>query len=174
MEPVGDWDVLSDFSGVEAGDEAAVDALRREVLLSAVPGPCHEPDSYTLLRYSRARGGVAAAAAAMYRATLAWRREARVDSLLDRFTFPEHELVQSAWSHGYHKTDRQGRPVYIDRIGCADLETLFKVTTAERIAEEHLYEWELLLQERFPACSRAAGRPIRQTMVRERERDSVR
>ncbi len=167
MEPAGDYDVLSDFPGVEAGDQAAVDALRREVSLRGASGSfsAAEPDAYTLLRFSRARGGVAGAAAAMYHAAAAWRKQEQVDSLLERFSFPEHELVQSAWSHGYHKTDKQGRPVYIDRIGCADLDTLFRVTTAERIAEEHLHEWELLLQERFPACSRAAGRPVRQTMT---------
>ena len=34
--------------------------------------------------------------------------------------------IQSAWAHGYHKTDRQGRPMYIDSIGAADLDALFK------------------------------------------------
>lgn len=29
---------------------------------------------------------------------------------------------------------------------------------------EHLLDWEVLLAERFPACSRAAGRPIRSTL----------
>jgi hypothetical protein len=162
MEPAGDWDVLDDYPGVEEGDAAAVAALRQAL----PPGVCDPPpDAYTLLRFSRARGGIPAAAAAMYVAAAEWRAQSDVATLPQRFAFPEHELVQSAWAHGYHKTDKQGRPVYIDRIGCADLDTLFKVTTAERIAEEHLYEWELLLNERFPACSRAAGRPVRQTMT---------
>ena len=170
MEPCGDVDELDDFAGVEPGEADAADALRRALTEAGVAccsdaDPTAAPDSYTLLRFSRARGGDVSAAVSMVSATLAWRASARVDSLLERFSFPEHELVQSAWSHGYHKTDKRGRPVYIDRIGCADLETLFKVTTAERIAEEHLYEWELLLRERFPACSRAAGRPVRHTMT---------
>jgi hypothetical protein len=154
---------------VEAGEAASADTLRRALAASGVAcgtgEPETEPDSYTLLRFSRARGGNAAAAAAMLAAMQQWRASARVDSLLERFSFPEHELVQSAWVHGYHKTDKRGRPVYIDRIGCADLDTLFKVTTPERIAEEHLFEWEVLLRDRFPACSRAAGRPVRQTMT---------
>ncbi len=169
MEPCGDVDELEDFPGVEAEERGAPEALRRA--LSAAGVVCGSgaagsgPDAYTLLRFSRARGGDASAAVAMFAATQQWRAASRVDSLLERFAFPEHELVQSAWAHGYHKTDKRGRPVYIDRIGCADLDTLFKVTTPERIAEEHLYEWELLLRERFPACSRAAGRCVRQTMT---------
>jgi len=163
MEPPGDWDVLDDFPGVEAGDQQSVAALRRELLSAGALSPA--PDGYTLLRFSRARGGAPTAAAAMYTAAAEWRTQSRVATLPERFSFPEHELVQSAWAHGYHKTDKQGRPVYIDRIGCADLDTLFKVTTAERIAEEHLYEWEVLLNERFPACSRAVGRPVRHTMT---------
>ena len=169
MEPCGDHDELLDYPGTEPEDCAAADALRRALAetggVSGMDEPGSAPDSYTLLRFSRARGGDPAAASAMLRATAAWRASSRVDSLLERFSFPEHELVQSAWVHGYHKTDKRGRPVYIDRIGCADLDTLFKVTTPERIAEEHLYEWEVLLRDRFPACSRAAGRPIRQTMT---------
>jgi hypothetical protein len=169
MEPCGDVDELADFAGVEAEETAAVDTLRRALAEAGVAcasgEPASQPDAYTLLRFSRARGADTPAAVAMLAATLKWRASSRIDSLLERFAFPEHELVQSAWAHGYHKTDRRGRPVYIDRIGCADLDTLFKVTTPERIAEEHLYEWELLLRERFPACSRAAGRPVRQTMT---------
>ena len=38
------------------------------------------------------------------------------------------------------------------------------MTTPERIAQEHILDWETLLEVRYPACSRAAGRPVRTTL----------
>ena len=39
-----------------------------------------------------------------------------------------HE-VQKVYPHNYHKVDKKGRPIYIERNGMLNIDALFKVTT---------------------------------------------
>jgi hypothetical protein len=41
--------------------------------------------------------------------------------------------VRKYYPHGYHKTDKNGRPIYIEKIGKINVVELFKVTTPERM-----------------------------------------
>lgn len=57
----------------------------------------------------------------------AWRRKEGIDGLYDSFVFSELPLVQRYYPHGYHKTDKWGRPVYIELLGQADVDKLMHV-----------------------------------------------
>lgn len=57
----------------------------------------------------------------------------------------------------YHKTDKEGRPVYIEQLGKVDLDAMRKITTDERMLENLVVEYEKLSDPRLPACSRKAG-----------------
>jgi hypothetical protein len=52
---------------------------------------------------------------------------------------------------------KDGRPVYIEQLGGIDLSAMYKITTAERMLQNLVVEYEKLADPRLPACSRKAG-----------------
>jgi len=60
---------------------------------------------------------------------------------------------------------KQGRPIYIERIGNLKIKELFKVTTEERLIKYYIQSYERLLHEMFPACSQAAGHRVEQCVT---------
>lgn len=56
-----------------------------------------------------------------------WRKEFKVDELYETFEFPEREKVSKLYPQFYHRTDKDGRPIYIEQLGNLDLKSLFEV-----------------------------------------------
>lgn len=73
--------------------------------------------------------------------------------------------MKKVYPHGYHKTDKLGRPIYIELIAKVNITNLFQITTEERMVKYYIKEYERLLKYRFPACSKAAGRVIEQSLT---------
>ncbi|KXZ51116.1 hypothetical protein GPECTOR_14g97 [Gonium pectorale] len=117
-------------------------------------------DRYTLLRFLKARQWDVQRAAVMYTNMAKWRAEHQTDKVYETFTFPEEDAVLEHYPHFYHKTDKYGRPLYIELLGRTDPARLLEVTSLERLLEYHVCEWERLKREILPACSVLAGRPI--------------
>jgi hypothetical protein len=108
--------------------EAKLVRLAAELRDSLVPGL---DGRESLLRFLKARHWNVTKAAAMYRAMSAWRRETGVEALSQCFSYPELPAVKAAYPHFFHKTDRWGRPVYIELIGRIDIDALLKVRGVE-------------------------------------------
>eukprot|EP00879_Flechtneria_rotunda_P024343 GHRR01025802.1.p1 GENE.GHRR01025802.1~~GHRR01025802.1.p1 ORF type:complete len:130 (+),score=30.92 GHRR01025802.1:515-904(+) len=66
-----------------------------------------------------------------------WRDEQQVDQLLSRYQFRELPEVRKHYPHFYHKTDRWGRPLYIELLGKTDVDALMKVCTG--VTSSHIY-----------------------------------
>eukprot|EP00775_Hariotina_reticulata_P010356 gene10356-10514_t len=130
----------------------AKDAWRRE-----------DHDYYTLLRFLRARNYEFDKAIKMWMDTLDWRREYEVDGILDNFLFHEREQFLMAYPQGYHKTDKLGRPIYIQLLGKIDISTLKQITSEERMIKFHIQEYERCGKIIMPICSKLQGRQIDQT-----------
>jgi hypothetical protein len=83
--------------------------------------------------------------------------------MMQELMFKEYAEVKKWYPHGYHGVDRYGRPVYIERIGMVDLNSLLQITTIERFVKYHVSEQEKTSNLRYPACSIAAKTHIAST-----------
>jgi len=117
-------------------------------------------DDATLLRFLRARKFNVDKAKEMLLNCEQWRKDFGVDDLVENFDFKEKEQVDKYYPQYYHKMDKDGRPVYIERLGQLDIKNLYAVTTPERQIQRLVFEYEKFLTERLPACSSARGHPV--------------
>uniref|UniRef100_A0A6M2EV92 CRAL-TRIO domain-containing protein n=1 Tax=Populus davidiana TaxID=266767 RepID=A0A6M2EV92_9ROSI len=143
----------------DAKEESAVHELRHKLLERDLLPPGHD-DYHTLLRFLKAREFNTDKTIQMWEEMLNWRKEYGTDSILEDFEFEELEEVLQFYPHGYHGVDKEGRPVYIERLGKAHPSKLMRITTIERYLKYHVQEFERAIQEKFSACSIAAKRRI--------------
>ncbi|KAJ5132690.1 Sec14 cytosolic factor [Penicillium atrosanguineum] len=115
-------------------------------------------DTLTMLRFLRARKFDVELAKAMFVKCEAWRKEFGTDDLPRTFDYKEKPDVFKYYPQYYHKTDKDGRPVYIEKLGKIDLNAMYKITSGERMLQNLVCEYEKLADPRLPACSRKAGK----------------
>ncbi|XP_044249385.1 protein real-time isoform X1 [Drosophila takahashii] len=82
------------------------------------------PSYQTILRFLAARDWHVSQAFAMLRDSLRWRREHRIDLLLSEYSKPA--VVVEHFPGGWHHIDKDGRPIYILRLGHMDVKGLLK------------------------------------------------
>lgn len=154
--------------------EWGISREREEILLvefrkqlEAAVGGLLKPifDRFYLRRFLRARQHDLAKAKAMFLAHLKWREENSIDDILTNFQFQERDAFLSLYPQGYHKTDKLGRPVYIQHIGAIKIKQLQEITTEDRMVRFHIQEYERCLKYIFPSCGKKAGRHIDQTFA---------
>ncbi len=139
----------------------ALEQFRKEVTEMGCTDPPYD-DAY-LLRFLRARKFDLKKTKIMWTNYIKCRNDEKVD---DAYNFEYEALneVKKCYPHSYFKTDKLGRPVFYERVGQLKYTELMKTTTQERFERYFIKEYEELFHDIFPACTKAAGKTVDQTV----------
>uniref|UniRef100_A0A182NBD2 Protein real-time n=1 Tax=Anopheles dirus TaxID=7168 RepID=A0A182NBD2_9DIPT len=116
-----------------------------------------EPDYQTLLRFLRARDFSIDKATTMLQESLQWRKEHRIDDILSEYKTPA--VVEKYFPGGWHHHDKDGRPLYILRLGTMDVKGLLKSVGEDELLKLtlHICEEGLRLMK---DATKLFGKPI--------------
>ncbi|XP_053707520.1 SEC14-like protein 1 isoform X1 [Synchiropus splendidus] len=115
------------------------------------------PKDQHVLRFLSARDFHLDKARELLCQSLTWRKQHQVDFLLDSWERPQ--LLQDYYSGGWHHHDRDGRPLYVLRLGQMDTKGLLRALTEEVLLRQVL----TIIEEGLQRCeenTRVFGRPI--------------
>lgn len=141
----------------------ALQDFKKQILDKKILENFEEWDDLYLLRFLRARKFEVEKSLIMFEKFINWRKTENVDDLRENWQLTELFQVKELYPHGYHKTDKLGRPVYIELYDKLDVKALFKVTTDKRMITYYIKQYERQMRYILPACSAEVKKPVEQS-----------
>lgn len=131
-------------------------ALVNAKLISLDNAPPYQ--NVQLLRFLRARNFDVNAARDMYVNAEKWKESINLERLCCEFEFEERDIVaKHGWRMYFHKTDRLGRPIFIQDLSNLDPDKVFKYTSPDRIVRNFAVTLEKAVRHRYHACTHHQG-----------------
>ena len=131
-------------------------ALADANLISLENPPPHQYPQ--LLRFLRARNFDVNAARDMYANAEKWKESIELDRLYEEFEFEERDVVaKHGWRMYFHKTDRLGRPIFIQDLSNLEPDKVFTHTTPDRIVRNFAVTLEHAVRYKYHACTEKQG-----------------
>ncbi|XP_052266424.1 SEC14-like protein 5 isoform X3 [Dreissena polymorpha] len=115
------------------------------------------PKDAHILRFLRARDFNFEKAREMLVHSLAWRKLHNIDHLLHTYTPPE--VLTKYYTGGWHFSDKDGRPLYVLRLGLMDVKGLMKAVGEENLLKHVLWVNEEGLR-RASEATKQRGHPV--------------
>jgi hypothetical protein len=115
-------------------------------------------DDYTCLRFLRARDFDVEASSAMFANFAAWRKREKIDKILEKIP-PKYDLYCKFIPHKSHGFDKQGRPLYIEKVGSIDWPTVVNYLTNDELLYIHVWQFELAARK-AEESSRKLGKQV--------------
>jgi len=123
--------------------------------------PNHKYEDSVFLRFFLARNYDPEKATLMWGNFINWKKENNVG---EPFDYPEVNEVKQYFPHAFFRTDKEGRPIYIERLGQLQYNNLMNVTTRDRFVRYYMNNCERMATDIFPSCSEAANTGIYQRL----------
>ena len=117
-------------------------------------------DNDVLICFLRARKLDIAKSKKMIMDYLHWRIDAKVEDIYQNYQMENINKITLFYPHNFHKTAKNGEPLYIQVLGDLKVDELFRVTTIENIVKHSTQQYERMIRDVFPACSIAAKRYV--------------
>jgi len=100
-------------------------------------------DDTKILRFLKSREMNVEQAANMILANIRWRKENRVDQILEEFPASEvGKIAISYWPLHEHGLDKAGIPVFYQKVGSIDIRKLMQVLNEDVLIRLHIYHQE--------------------------------
>jgi len=113
-----------------------------------------------LIHFLRARKLNIKKAQEMILKYLKWYIDYNVDDIYKNFQLENFEFFKQIYLHSYHKTSKEGYPIYIQVIGNVNIDALDKNYTHELLIKYSAKLYESNDRLYFPICSKVANKYI--------------
>lgn len=101
----------------------------------------------------------------MYQNDLKFRKDNKINTILQDFDFVEKDKALELYPRGYVGVDKIGRPVYLERAGLIKIKELLEITSEERMFQSYYHSFEELNKHKFLACSELYDRQVFQCLI---------
>lgn len=155
-KPVEEYhDSITDKTEIDALDKFKTAlATITEKKDKAVINPTILLDDDLLILFLRARKCNIKKSVKMILDYLHWRNKVNIEDIYLNYKVPNYYILESHFPHGFHKTDKEGHPVYIQITGFLRPDELFKYVPPEDLLTYSIKIYERAVRELYECCQK--------------------